>query len=256
MAQFATVASITGNGIVFAVNAQGVSRALKAGDTLQKGETVRTVGDVRVELLMEDGSLLAVAPAQSVRLDENVTESEQRPTAQDSAVTTPATAETIIQALERGADLSTELEAAAAGLTAGTGADGGNSFVQLLRITEGTDPLAYAYRFEAQEQLFIPENFSLSQPITETITITSEITSTISGVVTDTITGIVTDTVTGIVTETVTSEQTNTITGLVETVTIGTQTVNVETETVTVTQGTETVTGTTHPPTVPPFQPK
>ena len=149
MAQFATVAAITGTGTVFAVNAQGASRQLKVGDILQKGETVRTVGDARVELLMEDGRLLAVAPAQSVRLDENVSQSDQRPTAQDSAVTTPATADTIIQALERGTDLSTELEATAAGLTAGTGADGGTSFVQLLRITEGVEPLSYNYSFTA-----------------------------------------------------------------------------------------------------------
>ena len=119
MAQIATVAAITGTGTAFAVNAQGVSRALKAGDVLQKGETIRTTGDVRVELLMEDGRLLAVAPNQVMRLDDNVTESDQRPTAQDSAVTTPgATADTVIQALERGGDLSTELEATAAGLGA------------------------------------------------------------------------------------------------------------------------------------------
>src|SRR5512133_1437473 len=130
MAQFATVAAINGNGTVFAVNAAGVSRALKVGDALQKGETVRTVGDVRVELMMEDGHLLAVAPAQSVLLDDHVTQSDQSPTAQDSAVTTtPATIETVIQALERGADLNQELEATAAGLAGGGANDGGNSFV-------------------------------------------------------------------------------------------------------------------------------
>ena len=78
MAQIATVAAITGKGTVFAVNEQGVSRALKAGDVLQKGETIRTVGDARVELLMEDGRPLAVAPGQMLRLDENVTQSDQR----------------------------------------------------------------------------------------------------------------------------------------------------------------------------------
>ena len=152
MAQFATVAAITGNGSVFAVNAQGISRAVKAGDELQKGETVRTVGDARVELLMEDGSLLAVAPQQNVHLDANVVESDQRPTAQDSAVVAPgATADTVIQALERGTDLSTELEATAAGLTGGAAgaSDGGNTFVQLLRITEGVDPLVYEFAFQA-----------------------------------------------------------------------------------------------------------
>ena len=144
MAQFATVAAINGNGSVFAVNAQGISRALKAGDTLQKGETVRTVGDARVELVMEDGRLMAVAPEQNVRLDDNVVESDQRPTAQDSAVAAPgATADTVIQALERGGDLSAQLEATAAGLGGAGGADGGSTFVQLLRITEGVDPLHF-----------------------------------------------------------------------------------------------------------------
>ncbi|MDO9144089.1 MULTISPECIES: retention module-containing protein, partial [Comamonadaceae] len=154
MAQIASVAAITGTGKAFAVNEQGVSRELKAGDVLQKGETIRTVGDVRVELLMEDGRLMAVAPNQVLRLDENVSESDQRPTAQDSAVGAPAeTADTILQALERGTDLSTELEATAAGLGGGGGADGGSSFVQLLRVTEGVDPLSYQYDYTAQDPL-------------------------------------------------------------------------------------------------------
>ena len=147
MAKFATLAAINGNGTVYAVNAQGISRALKVGDELLKGETIRTVGDVRAELLMEDGRLLAVTPAQTVRLDDNVVESDQRPTAQDSAVTTPATADTIIQALERGTDLNQTLDATAAGLGAGGGTDGGSTFVQLLRISEGVDPLAYHYSY-------------------------------------------------------------------------------------------------------------
>ncbi|MDD2844817.1 MAG: retention module-containing protein, partial [Rhodoferax sp.] len=152
MAQIASVAAITGTGKAFAVNEQGVSRELKAGDVLQKGETIRTVGDVQVELLMDDGRLLAVAPNQVLRLDENVSESDQRPTAQDSAVGAPAaTADTVLQALERGTDLSTELEATAAGLGGAGGADGGSSFVQLLRIVEGVDPLAYDYSYTAPD---------------------------------------------------------------------------------------------------------
>jgi hypothetical protein len=152
MAQIASVAAIKGTGKAFAVNEQGVSRELKAGDILQKGETIRTVGDVQVELVMNDGHLLAMAPNQVLRLDENVTESDQRPTAQDSAVTSPATAtDTIVQALERGTDLSTQLEATAAGLGGGAGADGGSTFVQLLRITEGVEPLSYNYTYTAPD---------------------------------------------------------------------------------------------------------
>ncbi|MDP1942789.1 immunoglobulin-like domain-containing protein [Rhodoferax sp.] len=83
-----------------------------------------------------------------------MSESDQRPTAQDSAVGAPAeTADTVLQALERGTDLSTELEATAAGLGGGGGADGGSSFVQLLRIVEGVDPLAYDYAYTAPDLL-------------------------------------------------------------------------------------------------------
>ncbi|MDO9144501.1 retention module-containing protein [Rhodoferax sp.] len=154
MGSIASVAAITGSGTVFAVNEQGVSRQLKVGDVLQQGETIRTVGDVQVELLMDDGRVLAVAPNQLLRLDENVSESDQRPTAQDSAVDAPAAAtDTVLQALERGTDLSTELEATAAGLGGGAGADGGSSFVQLLRIVEGVEPLAYEYSYTAPDQL-------------------------------------------------------------------------------------------------------
>ncbi|MDI1247124.1 MAG: retention module-containing protein, partial [Rhodoferax sp.] len=149
-----TIAAINGSGQAFAVNTQGVPRPVKAGDILQKGEIIRTVGDVQVELLMDDGRMLAVAPNQELRLDDNVTESAQRPTAQDSAVVAPAaTADTILQALERGTDLSTQLEATAAGLGGGGGADGGSSFVQLLRVTEGVDPLAYDYSYQVPAPL-------------------------------------------------------------------------------------------------------
>ncbi|MCF8159587.1 MAG: retention module-containing protein, partial [Polaromonas sp.] len=147
-----TILAINGSGQVFAVNAQGVQRSVQVGDVLQKGETLRTPAGTSVELLMEDGKMMAVAPNQVLRLDENVSESDQRPTAQDSAIGVPAvTADTILRALERGTDLSTELEATAAGLGGGGGADGGSSFVQLLRVTEGVDPLAFNYSFEAQD---------------------------------------------------------------------------------------------------------
>ncbi len=172
MAKFSTVAAIHGNGSVFAVNASGVSRLLKVGDSLEKGETVRTVGDVRVELMMEDGRSLAVAPQQSVRLDDNVVESDQRPTAQDSALSTTATADTIIQSLNRGGDLNQELAATAAGVAAGTAEDSGHSFVQLLRITEGVNPLSYNYSFAAPT--VTPDLQLVSTGATTTLTLSAD----------------------------------------------------------------------------------
>jgi Calx-beta domain/RTX calcium-binding nonapeptide repeat (4 copies) len=169
MVQVASVAAITGTGTVFADNEQGLSRELKVGDVLQKGETIRTVGDVRVELLMDDGNLLAVTPNQVLRLDDNVTESAQRPTAQDSAVITPgATVETVIQALERGADLSTQLEATAAGPGGAGAADGGISFVQLLRIVEPVGTLSYDYSYTAPD---VPPELALNADTPTQITL-------------------------------------------------------------------------------------
>ena len=142
---------------------------------MQKGESIRTTGDAHVELMMQDGHQLIVAPAAEVRLDDNLAESEQRPTAQDSAVASPATAQTIIETLATGGDLSQQLEATAAGLGGGgaDAADGGVSFVQLLRITEGVEPLSYAYNFNLADVppalQGLPEN-----AIATTVTLTAD----------------------------------------------------------------------------------
>jgi len=153
MANLATVVSLTGN--AFLVGRDGSTRALKAGDTLQPGETVRTSAGAHVELLMNDGQMVAVNADQSVRIDDSMVSAT--PNAADVAASaTPAlpeaavqnsTVETVIQALQRGGDLNQELEAAAAGTGAGGGGDGGDSsFVRLLRVSEGVDPLAYNYQ--------------------------------------------------------------------------------------------------------------
>ncbi|RQO79577.1 retention module-containing protein, partial [Acidovorax sp. FJL06] len=148
MSQIATVVAVTGT--AFAVDANGNRRALKAGDFLQKGEVVQTPAGSRVELLMDDGKVLAVAPEQSIKLDESTTQTAERPTAQDASVA-QGTIDTVIQALERGGDLNAQLDATAAGLGGGGGGEGeGSSFVQLLRIFEGVDPLAYLYSFTPQ----------------------------------------------------------------------------------------------------------
>ena len=84
MSQIATVVAVTGT--AFAVDADGNRRSLKAGDTLQKGEVVQTQAGARVELLLDDGQVLAVAPEQSIKLDDSVSQTAERPTAQDASV--------------------------------------------------------------------------------------------------------------------------------------------------------------------------
>ena len=146
MAQVAKVTALTGK--AFVVGADGSIRLLKVGDAIEKGEVVRTAAGATVELTMQDGQKAVIAAEQSVRVDDNMTQGEERLAAQESAVAT-GTIDSIIQALERGGDLTEELEAAAAGGGAGGGGDG-SDFVRLLRVTEGVDPLAYEYSFESQ----------------------------------------------------------------------------------------------------------
>jgi len=146
MAQVAKVTALTGK--AFVVGADGSIRLLKVGDAIEKGEVVRTAAGATVELTMQDGQKAVIAAEQNVRVDDNMTQGEERPAAQDSAVAT-GTIDSVIQALERGGDLTEELEAAAAGGGTGGGGDG-SDFVRLLRVTEGVDPLAYEYSFESQ----------------------------------------------------------------------------------------------------------
>ncbi|WP_334155158.1 retention module-containing protein [Tepidimonas sp.] len=148
----ATILSLNGNAVI--VGPDGSTRAAKVGDVVQKGETLRTAAGARVELLMDDGQILAMGPAQAVRVDETLVQTDATPTSADAALQ-PQTVEQITQILEQGGDLTQELEAAAAGAAGGTGGDG-SSFVRLLRITEGVDPLAYDYQFNPEGPIDAP----------------------------------------------------------------------------------------------------
>ena len=142
MAQIAKVVAITGEVIV--VGLDGQTRVLKVGDVIENSETLRTLAGARVELQMADGQVLSIAPEQSVRVDDSLMQTDATPTAQEAAVQA-ATPAAVLQALQLGADPFAALEAPAAGLTAGGDAGGGSSFVRLLRIVEGVEPLAYEY---------------------------------------------------------------------------------------------------------------
>jgi len=142
VAQIAKVVAITGDVIV--VGLDGQTRVLKVGDVIESSETLRTLAGARVQLLMADGQVLAIAPEQSLRVDDSLMQTEATPTAQEAAVQA-ATPAAVLQALQLGADPFAALEAPAAGLTAGGDAGGGSSFVRLLRIVEGVEPLAYEY---------------------------------------------------------------------------------------------------------------
>ena len=142
MAKIATVVSVTGK--AYAYNpVTKLARLLKAGDAVDRDEIVQTAAGAQVQLEFANGQQMAVAAEQAVRLDESVSPQPgtATPTAQDGSVSP----DTIIQALERGGDLSAQLEATAAGLGGGGGGQGNSGFVRLLRISESVDPLAFDY---------------------------------------------------------------------------------------------------------------
>ncbi len=153
MAQIATVMAVNGSGTAVIVDANGNTRPAVAGAPVMRGETVRTTGGARVELMMEDGDVVAINPNQTVRVDENMAQGDARPTPQEGGVASQAI-DQVLQALEQGGDLTEELEAAAAGLGGGGGDGEGGGIVQLLRISEGTDGLSYNYNTALTEPNF------------------------------------------------------------------------------------------------------
>mgnify|MGYP006148106619 CR=1 FL=1 len=87
MAQIATVMAVNGSGTAVIVDANGNTRPAVAGAPVMRGETVRTTGGARVELMMEDGDVVAINPNQTVRVDENMAQGDARPTPQEGGVT-------------------------------------------------------------------------------------------------------------------------------------------------------------------------
>jgi VCBS repeat-containing protein len=139
----ATVVNVKGE--VFAVNKEGVKRRLQKGDQLQEGEILVTAPGSSAELDMGGGKTVQVAEQQTFAVDGSVGGPAQ-PSAATSALESAAAAQKVIQALAAGdANALLEAEAAAAGLAGGGAADGGSSFVQLLRISEGVTPVSYDY---------------------------------------------------------------------------------------------------------------
>ncbi|MFN3829209.1 MAG: retention module-containing protein [Tepidimonas ignava] len=148
----ATVVKLTGNAVV--ILPDGSVRALKVGDVIEKGQVIRTGAGAQLELLLDDGQIMAMGPAQAVRVDESIVATDATPTAADAAVQ-PQTIEQITQILQQGGDLTEQLDPAAAG-AAGGGENDGASFVMLARIVEPVTPQSYAYQFDPQGPIDAP----------------------------------------------------------------------------------------------------
>jgi hypothetical protein len=132
------------SGEAFARDAAGNARRLKSGDVIREGETVSASEGAQVQLKMSDGRELIVRSGETAKMDAEVT-AEIKPDAADSAVANNKKGfQKIAKAITGGGDLDALLEDPAAG-GGGSGGEEGHSFIELMRIVENVDPLAFQF---------------------------------------------------------------------------------------------------------------
>ncbi|OYT91959.1 MAG: hypothetical protein CFE43_11155, partial [Burkholderiales bacterium PBB3] len=128
-------------GKAWKIDANGNRLELKVGDEVEAGQKIMTADGARLELALPNGQAVAIEAGRELLIDtvllgvSPVEKSEATLDSRDSG------AAAIARVIAQGGDLSTALEATAAGSGAGGGGEGeGNGFVRILRIEEGTSP--------------------------------------------------------------------------------------------------------------------
>ncbi|MFC7421123.1 retention module-containing protein, partial [Iodobacter arcticus] len=156
----ATIVQIDGK--AYLRDASGNIVPLKEGQKLDEQQILVTAADGHVQLQLPNGELVDIGPARTVQIDAELLGVSPVDTASAAIKALEASAANIASALADGRDLSTELEATAAGLS-GAAAGEGHSFVQLLRIAEGVDPLAFNFAAGQQATTDLPLNQGAAQ---------------------------------------------------------------------------------------------
>lgn len=133
----ATVVRIEGQVSIRA--ASGEVRVAAPGNKVSLGDAVVTAPGAHAEVVLPDSRHVALEAEGVYRLEPTSAEVEQ-----------------VIQALETGGDIGEELEATAAGLGLGGAGDSGHSFVRLVRVSEGTEPLAYEFPSAPEGGVLLP----------------------------------------------------------------------------------------------------
>ncbi len=152
----ATVVSVSGT--AYARRPDGDLRELQPGDVLLEGETVVTPNGGAVELLLEDGSTLAVGEVPELLLTRDIV-AERAATADESAVE-DETIEALLANLDGDGDILDGLEAPAAGAEGG-GVSEGHGFVRLARIVENTEEFHSVAAFTPDESVLFAEEPAL-----------------------------------------------------------------------------------------------
>ncbi|MDC7712060.1 retention module-containing protein, partial [Vogesella indigofera] len=134
------VVAITGK--VIAVAVDGSQRILKAGDIVAVGERLIVPADGAIELQAANGNTVRIAEARDLTITDDVFGGAVADASDAAIAPLNPDAQQVLAALENGQDPLQGLEAAAAGLTAGGGEDGGASFTRIARVAEAIDPLS------------------------------------------------------------------------------------------------------------------
>ncbi|MDP5241431.1 retention module-containing protein, partial [Uliginosibacterium sp. 31-16] len=149
-ANTANIVRIEGKAYVRA--AQGELIALKAGDHVEQGQEVTIDPQGHMFLQLANGQTLDLGGGRTISATEELL--GQVIVDRSEAAIRPgfsAEIQSVIAALDAGQDPLANLEAPGAGLTAGDAAEGGHSFVRLLRIVEEVTPLNYQFSSQAAE---------------------------------------------------------------------------------------------------------
>ncbi|MDC7709110.1 retention module-containing protein, partial [Vogesella indigofera] len=129
-------------GKIIAIAPDGSERILKLGDIVATGDRLIIPADGVIELQSASGNIVRIAEARDLTITDDVFNTASGDATDAAIATLSPEAEQALAALERGQDPLQELEATAAGLAAGGGEDGGNSFTRIGRVAEGISPLS------------------------------------------------------------------------------------------------------------------
>ncbi len=129
-------------GKIIAIAPDGSERILKLGDIVATGERLIIPADGVIELQSGNGNIVRIAEARDLTITDDVFNPTPGDASDAAIATLSPEAEQALAALERGQDPLQDLAATAAGLSAGGGEDGGNSFTRIGRVAEGISPLS------------------------------------------------------------------------------------------------------------------
>ncbi|MCW8891503.1 MAG: retention module-containing protein, partial [Sedimenticola sp.] len=124
------------NGLVKAVDLNGIERVLQIGDTVYADETIVTAPRAAVVIELRDGSNLSMGGESQALLNDEVYD----PSVAENAADRASTIDAVQQAILAGADPTDLLEATAAGAGDATTGDGNQGQVAVERTGDETTP--------------------------------------------------------------------------------------------------------------------